>query len=56
MSDWLIHDNAFVDCEVGTFTGGGRRNRMVNNSYVGCGTVHYLNNQGAVEMARWHGA
>mmetsp|Transcript_21371 Transcript_21371/g.40165 ORF Transcript_21371/g.40165 Transcript_21371/m.40165 type:complete len:684 (+) Transcript_21371:212-2263(+) len=46
MSDWLITDNTFVDCEVGTFTGGGRRNIIANNTYINVGTVHYLNNQG----------
>jgi hypothetical protein len=46
MSGWLVVNNSFEDCEVGTFTGGGRRNVIVNNSYRNCGTVHYLNNQG----------
>lgn len=46
MSDWLITDNTFIDCEVGTFTGGGRRNIIENNTYINVGTVHYLNNQG----------
>mmetsp|Transcript_45387 Transcript_45387/g.125125 ORF Transcript_45387/g.125125 Transcript_45387/m.125125 type:complete len:524 (-) Transcript_45387:1393-2964(-) len=46
MSDWLVTGNTFVECQVGTFTGGGRRNLITNNTYRNCGTVHYLNNQG----------
>ena len=46
MSAWLVEQNTFINCEVGTFTGGGRRNTIRNNSYENCGTVHYLNNQG----------
>jgi hypothetical protein len=46
MSDWLVTGNTFVECQVGTFTGGGRRNRITNNTYRNCGTAHYLNNQG----------
>ena len=45
MSDWLVTGNTFVECQVGTFTGGGRRNLITNNTYINCGTVHYLNNQ-----------
>lgn len=46
MSAWLITGNTFIDCQVGTFTGGGRRNLVIGNRYVRVGTVHYLNNQG----------
>ena len=45
-SAWLIEGNTFVDCQVGSFIGGGRENRVVGNKYVRCGTVQYLNNQG----------
>ena len=46
MSDWLVTNNTFVECQVGTFTGGGRRNIITGNTYINVGTVHYLNNQG----------
>lgn len=45
-SAWLIENNTFVDCQVGSFIGGGRRNFIHRNRYVRCGTVQYLNNQG----------
>ena len=45
MSDWVVEQNTFLDCEVGTFTGGGRRNRVAGNTYARCGTAHYLNEQ-----------
>jgi hypothetical protein len=46
MSGWLVAGNAFIDCQVGAFVGGGRRNAIVNNSFTRVGTVQYLNDQG----------
>ena len=45
-SGWTITGNTFVDCTVCSFIGGGRRNTIVGNRFVRCGTVQYLNNQG----------
>lgn len=45
-SAWLVEGNHFIDCQVGSFIGGGRENRIIANRYVRCGTVQYLNDQG----------
>ena len=46
MSDWLVVNNTFVDCEIALFNGGGRRNKFQYNTCTRCGTLFYLNNQG----------
>ena len=46
MSGWLVTNNTITDSEVGVLVGGGRRNRIVNNSFVRVGTMIYLNAQG----------
>jgi hypothetical protein len=45
-SAWLIEGNTFIDCQVGSFIGGGRENRIIGNRFIRCGTVQYLNDQG----------
>ena len=46
MSGWVVENNTFVDCQIGLFVGGGRRNLLRGNRCTRCGTVFYLNNQG----------
>ena len=46
MSGWRVEDNRFVDCHVGALVGGGRRNTIADNTFVRCGTVLYINDQG----------
>ena len=45
-SGWLVEGNTFIDCQVGSFIGGGRRNLIIGNRFERCGTVQYLNDQG----------
>ena len=46
MSGWLVVNNTIRDSQVGILIGGGRRNIVVNNSFVRVGTMVYLNAQG----------
>ena len=48
-SGWLVKENLFTDCTVCSFIGGGRRNTIVGNRFVRCGTVQYLNDQGLTD-------
>jgi len=48
MSGWLVSNNTFIDCQIGLFVGGGRRNLFHGNKFYRCGTVLYINNQGMV--------
>ena len=42
----MIRHNTFVDCQVGTWIGGGRRNTVVLNRYEKCDTAVHLDNRG----------
>ena len=46
MSGWTIRHNTFVDCQVGTWIGGGRRNTVVLNRYEKCDTAVHIDNRG----------
>ena len=48
-SGWTVVGNTFSDCEICTFIGGGRRNRIAGNRFVRCGTVQYFNDQGITD-------
>lgn len=46
MSGYLIYNNTFSNCHVGSFIGGGRRNQVFNNSYHNCSTAVHEDNRG----------
>jgi len=46
MSGYLIYNNTFTNCHVGSFIGGGRRNQVFNNSYHNCSTAVHEDNRG----------
>eukprot|EP00040_Diaphanoeca_grandis_P010137 m.51911 g.51911 ORF g.51911 m.51911 type:complete len:787 (-) comp21518_c0_seq1:23-2383(-) len=46
MSGWTIENNSFIDCQVGSFVGGGRRNIIVGNYYEGCDVAQHIDNRG----------
>ena len=46
MSGWTIANNSFLDCQIGTWVGGGRRNVITNNYYRECGTAVHMDNRG----------
>lgn len=46
MSGWNIINNSFIDCQVGSFIGGGRRNKVINNYYEHCDTAQHIDNRG----------
>lgn len=46
MSAWLVTNNTVRDSTVGVLIGGGRDNLVVDNTFVRCGTMVYLNAQG----------
>jgi len=46
MSGWTIENNSFIDCQVGSFIGGGRRNIVRHNNYVKCDTAQHIDNRG----------
>ena len=46
MSGWSITSNAFVNCQIGSFVGGGRRNVVTGNYYEKCDTAQHLDNRG----------
>ena len=46
MSGWTIENNSFVDCQVGSFIGGGRDNTVVGNYYERCDTAQHFDNRG----------
>ena len=46
MSGYFIYNNSFTNCHVGSFIGGGRRNRVFNNRYVNCSTAVHVDNRG----------
>jgi len=46
MSDWTIENNSFVNCQTGSFIGGGRRVTVKHNYYEKCDTAQHLDNRG----------
>lgn len=46
MSGYFIHHNTFVDCQVGMFIGGGRRNTVLDNTFESCDTAVHLDSRG----------
>lgn len=46
MSGWEVYNNSFIDCNVGTFSGGGRLNLFHSNYYEKCDTAHHFDNRG----------
>jgi hypothetical protein len=46
MSGWSIHENSFINCQIGSFIGGGRRNTVRNNYYEHCDTAQHIDNRG----------
>ena len=52
MSGWTIKNNTFVDCSIGTWLGGGRRNVVIGNRYEECGLAVHMDNRGTRGGAR----
>jgi hypothetical protein len=46
MSGWSIFENSFLNCQIGSFIGGGRRNVVRDNYYELCDTAQHLDNRG----------
>lgn len=46
MSGWIVERNRFVNCQIGSFIGGGRRNIVRDNYYEQCDTAQHLDNRG----------
>ena len=46
MSGWDVFDNRFINCQAGTFIGGGRDNHFFNNYYENCDLVQHFDNRG----------
>ena len=46
MSGYLITNNSFIDCHVGSFIGGGRRNSVLENTYTNCSVAVHEDNRG----------
>jgi hypothetical protein len=46
MSGWSITNNTFLNCQIGSFIGGGRRNTVTGNYYEHCDTAQHLDNRG----------
>ena len=46
MSGYLIYNNTFVNCHAGSFIGGGRRNKVLNNTYYNCSLAVHVDNRG----------
>ena len=53
MSGFEIYNNTFIDCQKGTFVGGGRRNLVYNNYYEDCDDAVHLDNRGLNWMKSW---
>jgi hypothetical protein len=41
MSGWAVYNSTFINCQTGTFSGGGRDNLFYNNTYIDCDTAHH---------------
>jgi len=46
MSGWNMTNNRFINCQIGSFIGGGRRNTVKGNYYENCDTAQHLDNRG----------
>eukprot|EP01120_Amphizonella_sp_Union-15-10_P000185 TRINITY_DN10222_c0_g1_i1.p1 TRINITY_DN10222_c0_g1~~TRINITY_DN10222_c0_g1_i1.p1 ORF type:complete len:150 (-),score=8.81 TRINITY_DN10222_c0_g1_i1:52-501(-) len=46
MSGWEVFNSTFVNCYVGVFIGGGRRNHVHGNTFQRCGTNVHLDDRG----------
>ena len=46
MSGWSITNNTFLNCQIGSFIGGGRRNVITGNYYEKCDTAQHFDNRG----------
>lgn len=46
MSGWMIYNNTFIDCQVGMFIGGGRRNEVKYNRFEQCDLAVHLDDRG----------
>ena len=46
MSGWTLESNTFIDCNIGTWLGGGRENIVTGNRYEQCGTAVHMDNRG----------
>jgi hypothetical protein len=46
MSGWNVTNNTFLNCQIGSFIGGGRRNTVTGNYYEHCDTAQHLDNRG----------
>ena len=51
MSGFEIYNNTFIDCQKGTFVGGGRRNLVYNNYYEDCDDAVHLDARGLRSVA-----
>jgi len=46
MSGWTVEENTLVDCQIGVWLGGGRRNSVVRNRFEMCDTAVHIDNRG----------
>jgi len=46
MSGYTIFNNTFIDCQIGMFIGGGRRNTVMFNTFQHCDTAVHLDARG----------
>lgn len=46
MSGWEVYENRFINCQAGTFIGGGRDNHFHHNYYENCDLVQHFDNRG----------
>ena len=46
MSGWEVYKNRFLNCQAGTFIGGGRDNYFHHNYYEDCDLVQHFDNRG----------
>lgn len=46
MSGYDIYNNTFIDCHCGSFIGGGRRNKVHENTYINCSVDVHIDNRG----------
>jgi hypothetical protein len=46
MSGWEVYENRFINCQAGTFIGGGRDNHFHDNYYENCDKAQHFDNRG----------
>ena len=46
MSGWSVYANRFINCQVGTFIGGGRDNSFHDNYYKDCDKAQHFDDRG----------